>query len=276
MDRSRQTERSTFKYLSFLFLGLCVSCSLSIQEIYFSRGKRALESKDYPEALSNFDRIVRIGEVNSTSLEAAREGSRICVNNLKEYGKGTFFLSYLALNSSDETEVIQAQKQLVDLLFYKIGDYTRAVEAINRLINFPITGEEKVELGLLLARSYFYLNEFSQSQFEIDRAMRSKLSKTKEFEFRFLRSNVLLAQKKMNEAILAIKGLIADFPKESKAENVSMNLAVAYEEKGDFDSAIETLKGLRDSYNMPEFVDVKIQRLEERQAQLPGARGFRK
>lgn len=255
---------------------LVTGCSLSIGKIYYSRGERALEEKNYPEALANFERIVKLGEKSELGVAAAQEGSKVALVQLKDYGRAAGLLSYLVLNASSQDQIIAAQKQLVDVYFNKIGDYTRATEEINRVLNYPLSPEDKVQMLLSLARSYFYLNDFSQSLVELDRVLKLNPPKQKAFEARSLRANVLMAQKRVVDAIEAIKALMVDFPEEAKAENTALNLAVAYEEKGDIVAAISTLRDLRPTYSVPEFIDLKIQRLEERQAQLPGARGLRK
>ncbi len=251
-------------------------CSLSSGKIYYSRGERALQEKNYPEALANFERIVKLGEKSGLGIAAAQEGSKVALVQLKDYGRAAALLSYLVLNASSEEQIVSAQKQLVDVYFNKTGDYTRAIEELNRVLNYPLPPEDKIQMLLSLARSYFYLNDFSQSLVELERVLKLNPPKQKAFEARSLRANILLAQKRVVDAIEAIKALMKDFPEEAKAENTALNLAVAYEEKGDIAAAVATLKELRPSYSVPEFIDMKIQRLEERQAQLPGARGLRK
>jgi len=60
------------------------------------------------------------------------------------------------------------------------------------------------------------------------------------------------------------------------ADNVAMNIIVCYEELEAFDKAIERLEKMRPTYRDPEFIDLKIKRLKERKANLPGSRGLRK
>ena len=66
------------------------------------------------------------------------------------------------------------------------------------------------------------------------------------------------------------------YPERAKADNVEMNIIVCYEEMEAFDKAIKRLEKLRSSYQDPEFIDLKISRLRERLANLPGSKGLRK
>ncbi|HEX4924267.1 MAG TPA: tetratricopeptide repeat protein, partial [Bdellovibrionales bacterium] len=85
-----------------------------------------------------------------------------------------------------------------------------------------------------------------------------------------------LATRRIDGAIALFKGLMEKFPQQARDEHVGLSLAVCYEEKNDFKAARAVLNEIRGFYPRPDFIDLKIQRLAEREAQLPGAQGLRK
>ncbi len=72
------------------------------------------------------------------------------------------------------------------------------------------------------------------------------------------------------------KTLIQKFPEKSIQENVALMLAVCYEENMDFKSAIAILEEHRNKYSPPEYIELRIKRLQERLKNAPGAKGYRK
>jgi len=57
---------------------------------------------------------------------------------------------------------------------------------------------------------------------------------------------------------------------------VAIILATCYEEKRDFKKAVEILTKLKGTVSDSDFLQLKIKRLKERWALLPGARGLKR
>ena len=73
-----------------------------------------------------------------------------------------------------------------------------------------------------------------------------------------------------------LDAMMAQFAERARRDSIPLMLAVAYEEQRNFVKAIEVLLKVREYDPRKSFFDEKIRSLKERQAQQPGARGFRK
>ena len=96
------------------------------------------------------------------------------------------------------------------------------------------------------------------------------------YEAKGMRANILVARKRPAEAAVAWSELLRDFPERAKKENVALNLVVAYEEMNDFGRAIETLEQMKSEYDNPDFINARIERLNQRRSNLPGAQGLKR
>jgi tetratricopeptide (TPR) repeat protein len=85
-----------------------------------------------------------------------------------------------------------------------------------------------------------------------------------------------MAQKKYPDAIEIFKKLITTYPEKSLQENIYQTIAVCYEENGNFTEAIKMLEIAKNKNSQPEYTELRIKRLKERQKNQPGARGLRK
>ena len=132
---------------------------------------------------------------------------------------------------------------------------------------------EKIEYKMKLARAYYYQNNFAQAENEADEFLATNPSSDLKFDMVFLKGNISLAKKDLPAAVIIFKSLLQEFPERAIKDNVGLTLSVCYEEMKDFKSAIETLEKLKESHPMPEYIDIRIKRLQERLKNQPGARG---
>ena len=218
---------------------------------------------------------VRTAPESAEALTAAAEAIKLSGTH-KEYHRLTMFLKHVILYSKSDLERAQAQKTLAMTYFNDLGDYTNAVIEINKAMQWRRPDIEKAELRLTLARAYFFQNRFFQARSEVDELLKETVDPDIKFKGILLKANVFFNEKKLDEAIEFYHKLQKDFPEQAKAEQVPLNLAVCYEEKEDFEKAIEILEEMRDGYSAPEMIDLKITRLKARQAQQPGAKGLKK
>ena len=119
-------------------------------------------------------------------------------------------------------------------------------------------------------------NKLDYFAMETEAAMRRLEKGPLRFEIELFKGNILFNTKREKEAVVVYKGLIDKYPQLSKENNVAMSIVVAYEELEEFGSAIELLNIMRPDYPDAEFLDLKITRLKDRKANLPGAKGLRK
>lgn len=263
------------------FAALCLSVGLlactSSVDLEMQRGEKALEAGDYEKAVHHFRRVMKADSSQEKSLRAAEKAAQASLFELKNFHEALSFYKHIVIHSSDRAQMLAAQKKVAEIVFRNLGEYEQAVREYFRLLELPHTDKEQQEYRLALARSYFFLNNFYQSQVEIDQILKGRPREHPEnFSALLLRANIFVSTKETDKAIEAFKEIIELFPERSKDEQIYLSLAMCYEEKKDFDRAIEILTGALPHYPTPEFLKLRIQRLETRKSLLPGARGLRR
>lgn len=265
------------KFLSLIILAACVLTSCTSQEKSdYQQAQKAISQGSFRTALDLLDRVVKRNSGTSLTVEAAREAARISYYEVKDYKKAVRFHQFLVLHATDPAERVQSQKQIANIYFDDLQDYGQAIIEISKLLEMPHNDLEESQYRLSLARAYFYLGNYFQALSEIDSLLARRSDETIRFNTLMLKGNILVAQKQHAKAVDIFKKLTLDFPERASKENVGLTLAVSYEESGDFKNAIRILEDFRGKYNPPEYIELRIKRLQERLRNAPGAKGFRK
>lgn len=253
-----------------------MACTVSSESLEFKRAEQDVQKNRQEDALKHFQAIVDRYVKTPLAIESAKEAARINHYQLKRPKDAVPYYRHVILYSQKNEDRIQAQKKLANLYFTETLDYTQAITEFSRLLELPHTPVEDYSYRLSIARSYFYLSNFYQSQVEIDSILSRGFDKDMVFDALLLKANIFLTSKKLDEAIATLKQLMEKYPERSKTETIGLVLAVTYEEKKDFTKAIETLQSIKDAYPKKSFIEQRIKTLRERQSFLPGARGLKK
>lgn len=256
-------------------MGALFGCTPSFQRWQYSSALHLAEEKKYAEAVDKFSRVMRRAPEQPVALEASRRGARIATFEMKDFSKAAEFYKHLVLHSPDSDERVSAQRSLAEIYFDKMMDYDQAIIEYSRLL--PLVGEnERPPYQMAVAKAHLNLNNFTQALIEIEDLMSKKVGDELKFEALLFKGNLLQAGKRLDEAISVFELLMKEFPVRAKNENVGMSLAVCLEEKGDLKRAVDVLDDIKDHYPTPDFIQVRINRLKERMANLPGAQGWKR
>jgi tetratricopeptide (TPR) repeat protein len=252
------------------------SCTLSSEKLEFERAEKEAQSKDFEAALKHYKVIVDRYVKSDYAIRAAKEAARISQYETRKFQDAVEFNKHLVLYAPKTQDRNDAQKRIAELYFNNIQDYSQAVIEFNRLLELPHTPEEELHYRISIARSYFYLGNFFQSEVEIDQLLKRDFKAPQVFDALLLKANIYLTTKRIDDAIEVLKALLEKYPERSREETIGLVLAVCYEEQKNFAKAIETLQSIKDHYPRKAFIEKRIKALRERQTLLPGARGFRK
>lgn len=236
-------------------------------------GKQAATDGHYRIAINHFDKVLIRDPSGDLAIEAAREAARVSFFDIKDFRKAAIFYKHLVLYSKDYKERLQSQKQIADIYFDQLNDYPKAVVELNRLVAMLEDPKEKAFYKMSLARAYYYQNDFAQAENEADEFLRREIPVEQKFEMKMLKGNISLAKKDLPKAVEIFKNLLKEYPEQSRRDNVALTLSVCYEEMKDYTSAMEVLEQLKEHHPMPEYIDLRIKRLQARLKNLPGARG---
>jgi tetratricopeptide (TPR) repeat protein len=254
---------------------IAVGCSPSFQRWQYSSAVHLAEKRKFTQAVDRFSRVVRRNPDQPVALEASRRGARIASFETKDYPKAAEFYRHLVLHSPNYQERISAQKSLAEIYFDKMMNYDQALVEYSRLLSI-VGPTERSLYQMAMAKAHMNLNNFSQALIEIEDLMSKKLSDVLRFEALEFKGNLLQAAKRLDEAIGVFEQLMKEFPQKSQNDNVGLSLAVCLEEKGDFKRAVEVLEKVKNEYPTPDFIQVRINRLKDRMANLPGAQGLKR
>lgn len=272
MKIARAKIRTSLFVGAFLLLGGCTSPV----ERDIEQGRRDADRGYYTTALSSYDRAIKRDPLDNRNLPAAREASRICIYDLKDYARAASYLRHLVLYSDSAAEREEAQQELANIYFEHLQDYGAAIPELQRALAMNPEQAVQSKLIIKLARSYFYLAQFDQAESELEQLLKGKLDPDSTFDALVLKGHVLVSKRNYAKAIETYQVLLKSYPQRSQQENVNMQLAVCYEENSQFKEAIKVLEDVRPTYKPQEYIDLRLKRLKERMRNQPGAKGFRK
>ncbi len=255
-----------------------ISGCLSSTELELKRARELLAKKKPAEAAVLFERVaIRVGDKPEAAI-AAFEAAKIFQYDLKKFDAAIRNYRAVVARSTDAAIRREAQLKVAGLLFYDIQDFTAAVVEYSKLLELQHSTVEEIEWRSRIAKAYYYLGNYFQSSVEADRVLKIATGVDDEavYQTYLLKANIHVGAREHDQAALVLTSMIAQFPDRSKRDSIALMLAVAYEEQRNFLKAIEVLEKLREYDPRRSFFDEKIRSLKERQAQQPGARGFRK
>ena len=262
-------------FVALLLVIPLVGCTGQEQADY-KRGQKEADQGHFRIALGFFDKVVKRNKQSPLTLEAAREAARISFYEIKDFERSIAYYQFIVLNSPDADERLKAQRQVASIYVENIQDYKASIKELSKLVVMETEETEKAQAQLSIARSFYYLNDFGQSLSEVEAILKSRIDINTRFSTLLLKGNILVAQKNFTGAANLFQEIIEEYPERSIEENVPISLAVCYEEANDYKSAIRILESHRDRHPNPEYIDIRIKRLSERQKNAPGAKGFRK
>ncbi len=266
-----------FKARALVLMALfgLASCT-SYQSADYEKAQEAIEKKHYRIAVNFLDHAIKRSPQTALGIKAAREAARISLYETKDYKKAIEYYRHLVLYAKDSSERIQAQKDVATIYFDHLQSYKESIIEFSKLLQMSHLDFDQAKYKLSIARAHYYLNNFFQAESEINEILRLKIDDQMRFNTLILQGNILVAQKNFIRAAEIFRNIIRDYPDMAKKENVSLTLAVCYEENQDYAAAIKMLEELRGHYSPVEYIDLRIKRLKERQKNQPGAKGFRK
>jgi tetratricopeptide (TPR) repeat protein len=268
----RMTEKFIGAAVSLFLLSSCTPPETR----EYQRGQQEQKAGHFKEALAAYEKVVLRSPESAVALMASREGAKIAFFDLKDFKKALEFNQRLVVSSPDPEERQSAQEQVASIYFDELADYPNAVKAINRLLMLSLPVEKKNQFRMKLAKAYYFQNNFVQAESESSDLLRSeKEDKEVLFQMMVLKANVYLAKKDIGKATDLLKDVMKKYPEKSVKENVATSLAVAFEEVKDYRSAIAVLEAMRPYHSNPEYIDLRIKKLQEAVKNQPGAHGLR-
>ncbi len=261
-------------YLSFV-LSLS-GCGISLSQIDFDKGERAQEKGEYTRAVDKYKKVIKRVPGTELSIKAAQRGIESSMFGAKDYSSTVDFYKYIINFGKTEKTRRHAQEGLATVYLEKLLNYRSAIEEFNKLLIIKNDAEKIIDYRQNLAKAHFSLNQFDEALSELELALKLTLEPSRKYELLVMKGNILFNTKDVESSLLVYEQIVADYPVRAKSEKILMNVIVCLEELQRFEKAIAQLEVMRQDYDDKEFIDLKIMRLKNRKANMPGSKGMRK
>lgn len=259
-----------------LLAGLLVQCTFSSQSRQIHEADKAIAKHEPKKALDYLEKATH-GEDTALALQAARQGARLAQLDLKSFQQAIDFYRFIVIASDISDERRQAEKNIAQIYFENLLYYDKAVIEYEKLLQLDFSPADKFQFRFNVAKSELQLGNLNQASAELDMLSKQKNSDNDEYDLEVFKANLLIAQKKQQDAANLLESVIKRFPDRAKKENLALTLTVCYEELEEFEKAIASLIAMKQAgYAHPEFIDARIQRLQTRLTNRPLANGFKK
>lgn len=257
-------------------MGLVVSCSRTAE----SERKTAdslVDKKDYKSAAAYYLKAIHRSEDRAAKAEAQIQLAQLYLNFLEKPLEAIDQLQKAIVNARDSKIRKIAQMQVADIYFERLTDYKKAILEINKVLSLHISDKQRADYQLKLAKSYYYLEQFYQAEAEVKEMDKIEgLSDEAAFQAQLLLASILQGKKDTDRAIVLIQSMQKNNGELSVKYNLAMSLALIFEELGRYTEAIAVLTEAKTHYESPEYLEIKIRRLQEKAENQPGALGFKR
>lgn len=257
----------------FLMVFLFSACTPKAEK-HFKKANGLKNEKLYRQATSEYEQIVKLYPNEKISLQAAEEAAHITEFEIKDYKRTIQFLEFLVMKSDKMEKRIQAQEKMARIYFDQVQDYRKAITEFNKLIPHLESKSDQLRVRLMTAQALYYLGEFAQSSTEVDNLLQIGAEEDQKFEALLLKANILVAKKQFVKAIDIYKELFKLDEKRAGIENLHLALALCYEELADYKKAIDVIAEVQKLDPQNEYYQLRINRLSDRMANKPGAKGI--
>lgn len=239
-----------------------------------------LSSKRPIEALEEYRKVIQVYPQDPVAIQAALEAAKLCSKGKSCADKEEYFLEFIIKKSDQESEQIAAEKRLAEV-YYDKGFYPRAIDEMDRLLSKANFKEGRGEIKIKLAKSNFYIKNFYQAEVELNSYIKQVKNDQEKFEGYLLRADIQAANKKYTDALDTYKDIKNNFKDLYFKNQVYMNEVLLLEEQKLLDQAVSVLEEVKEDVSEAkgqntEFIDMKIEKLKERKALMPGASGLKR
>lgn len=260
---------SSPKVILIFGLLLTSSCFKKSYQEDFLLAKNLVKQEQYSEALPLFEKVFLHSSDEDMVFESAKTIADLSESKLKNYAKSVHYLEFVIANSKNFEASYQAlyKKAFIEhkLLYY----FEDAIRSYQRLLSYSdIPLEQSSEIRLNIAKCYYTIHDYAAARAELVALMSPTQTKEMRYRAKLLQASIFQTEGRLEEAIKSYnEALVLDIDEKEKKEGL-ISLALCYEQKESYKSALETVKKIQ---VQDDFLKVKISQLE-RLVQFQGRR----
>ena len=172
-------KKRAIRTFGLVALACLAGCRFSKAGRDFALGEHAYETKQFAEAMDDFDRVIKREKGRALALKAAAKNAKIAFYNRNNYRKALSYYRYIVLYSPSDKTRFEAQKKIADIYFENMADYQQAILEFSNLLEISTDPEDIYYFRKSVAKSYFFLSKFFQAKTEIALMEKMKLTKVR-------------------------------------------------------------------------------------------------
>lgn len=265
---------ATLKKERFWYIALLIVVAIGIfqsvkprqklEDRLYEEAQEKIKQEKFNDAVEILEKIVSYSPQTQLGQSASLLGGHTALYEAKEYKKAIFFYRNVVRHNPEQKKIKEAQEKITEIYYEKLSEYGQAILELNRLLTLATSEEEKQKIQQKIAKTYYYDGNFNQASLEVDEFLIKWPESIKVYEMLTLKAGAQAANKKCDDAIKTYDRIIKDFGHNSGIEEIHLSKAQCYEEKKEWDKAIQILKDIKDSYVHPEVIDMRIKSIVRR------------
>lgn len=262
------------KFLLLLGIGIFLnSCSPQSEKLY-AEAYSEIENGHFRIALDLLEKSAAIEKNDKKRTKALVEAARISRFEIQDYDRALRINRQIILKSEDFKQRLLAQETLAEIYFENLQNYNQALNELLILEQLTSEAEAKEKLRFKIAQAYFLTGNPSASFEYIEASLKSPAADKK--NFLKLKAQILVSQKKHDEALAVYEDIRKLDSVFFAKENLYIATSTVFEEKEDYASALAYLEKYQEFIGDKSYLELRFKRLKERLTNKPLFKGRRK
>lgn len=266
--------KKSIKLFILLLTASAISACQSRAEKFYHLAQTKIEQRQFADAVDLLENSAELEKNNRLWSKTNFEIARILRFEIQDYNKALLVYRELILKSEEVSIRLLSQEAIAEIYFENIQDYLTAVKEY-LLLESLIKDPEKLErIRLKIAQCYRYTGSFKTALEYIEVFLNS--AKTEKNSFLKLKAQTYTSLGQYDEAIKNYNLILTNDPKYFLNENLYVVVAMTYEEKQDYKTALAYIQQNKNKIKDGSYVDLRIKRLNEKLLNKPFTKGVRK
>ena len=260
------------RFGSFLLLSLVACTAQSSISNHYLTAEKLWSEKNYPAAVSEFDRVVKESPNSALGLQSLWRASMtraLFLNQPEDALKG--FESFLEKAANSELAP-EAQIEIGEIYFSKLSQYQKTIDFYQKLLlDHQFQESDRSKFTYRIARSYFLTNRLNHAIPWYEKVMSnypsSAFSNKAEFDLAHCWYALGEAEK---QAYAKALHLFQDLKSKTDRKDPLMQVEAIFgeastlEEMDELEEAYQLFKSIEKTYPAPNVIKIRMVRLEER------------
>lgn len=254
------------------------SCSADNAKSRYLLAERLWAEGKYAASVLEFEKVVTKDPNGDLGLKALFRAGMTQAIYLNQHQEAVRKFQAFIENSQDPEAIWEAQKQVGDILFTKLEQHDQVILHYQDMLRKRPKTAEAPEFWFRVGRSYFFLWQFDEAKTVFERLIKNykKSSWAEEAMYQigvvsFTRAGRDESRFASNEAfedsIRAFEKFLRKYPNSARASEAIFGIANCLEELDQLDEAVEKYRAIATTYPSPKVIELKLERIRERQAQ---------